>query len=68
MKITALILASMFMLSGCVSAAVMATGAVVGGAAKATGAVVGGAVDFVTTSEDEQLKKDVEKMKKNKRS
>lgn len=52
------------LLSGCVSAAVAATGAVVGVAADATGAVVGGAVDVVTTSEEEQMKKDIERMKR----
>ena len=41
--------------------------AVVGGAVGVAGAVVGGAVDLVTTSEDEQLKKDVEAMKKDKK-
>ncbi len=52
------------LLSGCVSAAIGATGAVVGGAVSATGAVVGGAVDVVTTSEEEQMKKDVERLKR----
>lgn len=55
------------LLCGCVSTAVMATGAVVGGAAKATGAVVGGSVDLVTTSDEEQMKKDVRRMKRNQR-
>lgn len=54
-------------LTGCVSAAVGAAGAVVGGAIGVAGAVVGGAVDLVTTSEEEQLKKDVEAMKKEKK-
>ena len=53
------------LLSGRVSAAIGVTGAGVGGAASATGAVVGGAVDVVTTSEEEQLRKDVDKMKRN---
>ena len=57
--------AATLLLSGCVSAAIGVTGAVVGGAVNATGAVVGGAVDVVTTSEEEQLKKDVEEMKRN---
>lgn len=50
--------------SGCVSAAIGATGAVIGGAASATGAVVGGAVDVVTTSEEEQMRKDLKEMKR----
>ncbi len=51
-------------LGGCISTALSATGAVVGGAINATGAVAGGAVDLVTTSEDEQLRKDVKKMRR----
>jgi hypothetical protein len=54
-------------LAGCVGTAIGAAGAVVGGAVGVAGAVVGGAVDLVTTSEDEQLKKDVEAMKKDKK-
>lgn len=50
--------------SGCVSAAIGATGAVVGGAADLTGAVVGGAVDVVTTSEEEQMRKDLDELKR----
>jgi predicted aminopeptidase len=49
-------------LPGC--AVVGVAGNVVEGAANVTGAVVGGAVDIVTTSEEEQLKKDVEAMKR----
>ena len=54
----------LFITSGCVSAAVGATGAVIGGAASATGAVVGGAVDVVTTSEEEQLRKDLKEARR----
>lgn len=54
-------------LGGCVGTAIGAAGAVVGGAIGVTGAVVGGAVDLVTTSEEEQLKKDVKAMKKEKK-
>jgi hypothetical protein len=46
------------LLSGCLIADV--AGAAVG----ITSAVVGGAVDLVTTSEDEQQSKDIEKLKK----
>lgn len=45
-------------LSGCIVAS--AAGAAVG----VTGAVVGGAVDLVTTSDEEQMKKDIKEMKK----
>jgi phage tail tape-measure protein len=54
-------------LSGCIGLALGTAGAVVGGAVGVAGAVVGGAVDLVTTSEEEQLKKDVEAMKKEKK-
>jgi len=54
----------MLICSGCVSAAMGVTGAVVGGAASATGAVVGGAVDVVTTSDEEQMKKDLKELQR----
>lgn len=60
----AIVCAATILLSGCVSAAIGVTSAVVGGAVDATGAVVGGAVDVVTTSDEEQMKKDIEKMKR----
>ncbi len=50
--------------SGCVSAAVGATGAVIGGAASATGAVVGGAVDVVTTSDEEEMRKELKEARR----
>jgi hypothetical protein len=46
------------LLSGCLVTTVA------GAAVNATGAVVGGAVDLVTTSEAEQNKKDVKRLKK----
>lgn len=53
-----------FLATGCVSAAIGATGAVIGGAASATGAVVGGAVDVVTTSDEERMEKDIKELKR----
>lgn len=59
--------ASMFLLSGCLvaavgGAAIGATAAVVGGAAHVTGAVVGGAVDVVTGgSQADKDKRDAKK-------
>lgn len=49
-----LVVACATLLSGCLAAAVVGTGAaVVGGTVKATGAVVGAGFDAVTTSDEE---------------
>lgn len=53
-------------LSGCLSGAVSLAGNVVEGAVNITGDIAEGAVDRVTTSDEEQMKKDWKKSKKNK--
>ncbi|MBI1341044.1 hypothetical protein GC169_12655 [bacterium] len=58
-----LLLPTLLTLTGC-GTLIGVTGNVVEGAVGVTGAVVGGAVDAVTTSEDEQMRKDVKHMKK----
>ncbi len=50
--------------SGCVSSALSAAGNVVEGAVNVTGDIAEGAVDKVTTSDEEQMKKDWKKAKK----
>ena len=55
-KVLLAILAAAPLMSGCL--VVGAAGAVAGAAAGATGAVVGGTVDLVTTSDEEQMRKD----------
>lgn len=62
-KVIAASLAS-FMLSGCVSSALSLAGNVVEGAVNVTGDVAEGAVDVVTTSDEEQMKKDWKKAQK----
>lgn len=51
-------------LGGCVSTAVSLAGNVVEGAVNITGDVAEGAVDVVTTSDEEQMKKDWKKAQK----
>jgi Na+/glutamate symporter len=61
-RVIAAACAAVFLLSGCLAAAVVgAAGAVVGTTVGVAGAVVGGTVDAVTTSQAEKDKKDAKK-------
>ncbi len=63
----AIALVSFPMLSGCLSGAVSLAGNVVEGAVNVTGDIAEGAVDRVTTSDDEKMKKDWKKSRKEKK-
>lgn len=67
MKTLAFVLAAPFCLTACVGTVVSAAGNVVEGAVNVTGDIAEGAVDVVTTSDEEQMKKDWEKSKENDR-